>query len=483
MILKLQVTSLVWFLFSWHSNIFARPSIKNPHQVIITANLKGTGFSAVPVDILIPDFLDKKPQEFDFILYDSTTGNFKAIFTLTEPRLMLFFLKEVYVTPGDSINLKYIVLENTDKIYKDTVIVSGSNKTNYQYYTIFRNEYMGLSKNFPTSTLPYTKNKIIKYRDDLTVYYNKIKEQFVLSLKGSQYTNSYKKYVLNDLYNYWANNYLDRLSTADIYNLSPNEREQIKQKLIANADTGSYAFLSALLKLHRMSMNGIEKTYNLKEYQALQRDALKYPPHLKDYLLTADIIDFVKNKRGINNELMLALNTSYKLINSPKYKQKLFYYKQSLADTIEKISIKLDTIQLVDLNNNLTTLGKVISNNINNIVYIDFWASWCIPCRKEMQPLKNLYVANENKKIKYIQISLDTDSNRWKKAVISDGIKFSENYRFINLEDSRKFDNELNYMVIPYYLLIDINGNIELRNAPRPSDPKLKLLLDKAIAN
>ncbi len=475
--LKLQLTGFLFSLFILNASLCAQSNNKKDKQVIITANLKSTDFNSVPVDRLVTDFLDRENQQFDYSSYDSLNGNFKAAFHLSEPRLMLFFLKEVFVTPGDSINVTYRVLDNNPSSYKDTLIVTGDNEKNYQYYTIFRNEYLAEKKNFPKLRSPVTEDEILRYRTELSAYFEKLKPDFITSLEGGLYTKAYKKFVFNDLYNYWLNRYLLVFSDSEAIKLSASETAEFKQRLIANSDTNSSLFLSSLLKLHRTVIK--IKNYDLKEFKELKSDALKYPTYLKDYLLTADIISFSKNKRGFDAELMTTLYEACESIVSEKYRQKLLIYKASLTIPLENLSIKLDTIKLIDINDNITSFGKVISNNVNNVTYIDFWASWCIPCRAQTDPLKSFHKSNDHKDLKYIQISLDTDAGNWKKAVLADGVNFSDQYRFINDKDSWKFNLDPQGIEIPFYLIINKSGQIVISNAPRPGDPILGDLLFK----
>ena len=76
--------------------------------------------------------------------------------------------------------------------------------------------------------------------------------------------------------------------------------------------------------------------------------------------------------------------------------------------------------------------------NINpfkeKFVLIDFWASWCAPCRLGNKKLVKLYSSTNSSKIEIIGISLDTDKTKWLKAIEKDKIEFTQ------LIDPKGFD-------------------------------------------
>lgn len=98
--------------------------------------------------------------------------------------------------------------------------------------------------------------------------------------------------------------------------------------------------------------------------------------------------------------------------------------------------------------------GKLINTKDfgNELLFVNFWASWCAPCREEFKDLKPLS-KEFSKDFKVIAISFDTDEKRWYDAIEKD------NLEWINLIDKESFKGNLakkyNIYSIPSNLLIN----------------------------
>lgn len=92
-------------------------------------------------------------------------------------------------------------------------------------------------------------------------------------------------------------------------------------------------------------------------------------------------------------------------------------------------------------------------------VLIDFWASWCGPCKSEMPNVVKLYKKYQNKNFTVLSVSLDEDPNKWKAAIADWGMSWPNHVSDLkgwksSLPQTYQFDG------IPYTVLVNPEGNV-----------------------
>lgn len=114
-------------------------------------------------------------------------------------------------------------------------------------------------------------------------------------------------------------------------------------------------------------------------------------------------------------------------------------------------------------------------------VYIDVWATWCGPCLREIPFLKEVEKDYGNKNIAFVGISIDEprDYEKWKEMVTEKSLVGTQLMADNNWQSN--FVQEYGILGIPRFILLDPKGNIVAADAPRPSDPELRTLLDSLL--
>lgn len=149
--------------------------------------------------------------------------------------------------------------------------------------------------------------------------------------------------------------------------------------------------------------------------------------------------------------------------------------KMSLNDTYEKnksLVMGMPSPQFVNYENHKGG-NTSLADLKGKYVYIDVWATWCGPCKREIPFLKDVEKKYHGKNIAFVSTSIDVakDYNTWVEMVKNEqlgGIQLMADNNW-----KSKFVTDYSIEGIPRFILVDPNGNIVTADAPRPSDPKL----------
>lgn len=121
-----------------------------------------------------------------------------------------------------------------------------------------------------------------------------------------------------------------------------------------------------------------------------------------------------------------------------------------------------------------------LSDLRGKVVYLDFWASWCGPCMRELPAAKKIEEHFKGQDVVFVKVSIDEDTAAWKNAIAKreiDGINVCE-------PGGWKAPTAVKYAVqgVPSYFLIDRKGKFVTDTTPRPSETEeLMALIEKAL--
>ena len=150
----------------------------------------------------------------------------------------------------------------------------------------------------------------------------------------------------------------------------------------------------------------------------------------------------------------------------------LKYPRTSVSKSFRKQVDELESAYIIFLNSNNGTreAPEISANNPDGkpiklsdlrgkIVLIDFWASWCAPCRKENPTIVKLYEKYKDKDFTILSVSLDQDLINWRGAIKIDGLKWPN-----HVSDLKGWGSEVissyNFDEIPHTVLVNKEGKI-----------------------
>lgn len=132
----------------------------------------------------------------------------------------------------------------------------------------------------------------------------------------------------------------------------------------------------------------------------------------------------------------------------------------------KKIKSTLDSMLAISIGNAAPNFsapspeGKTISlkESLGKVTIIDFWASWCGPCRAENPNVVALYNEYHALGLNIIGVSLDKDAAKWKDAIAKDKLTWSHVSNLKFWEDP--IAKQYNVQSIPATFILDAKGNI-----------------------
>ncbi len=225
-----------------------------------------------------------------------------------------------------------------------------------------------------------------------------------------------------------------------------------------------------LKKAKEVSFVGLDKeTYRLKVNERLDR----HVTFLESY---PDLPSEFINERKASLEKERTYRLEYLEKDYIDSYQSLFdKYEASTADHLKRGKPSPKFVDYRNFEGGTTSLDDFKGQ----YVYIDVWATWCSPCKREIPFLEAFEKEYHDKNIAFVSISIDREKDYayWRQMITD---KNMEGIQLIADKDFKsEFIKEYRAMGVPRFILLDPQGNIVDSHAPRPSKKYLlKQLLD-----
>lgn len=404
---------------------------------------------------------------------DVVDGKFVLEFELTQPEMITFKHGSesggLYLEPGDNVTLT-LDPEQFDETLK--LAGEGAEESNYllakyllnEKYNEKRKDIFSSSPTEFTASMDKIKMENEKHLDTYAKAHQNMNTDFIKNEKSSiLYTWATDKVNYPAYYPYYAGADAPELELEDDYFLFMDKMDLNDEAAFEN--NRKYA------SMVNAYINGIGK----KAGKGLDNLAGMFEA-------TNDKIQSNKIKSGILSKTLTNFLNYNDATGAEKYVD--MFNEMSTDDKQKKAIADAHTTAMKLLKgkpaptfNYTNTEGEEVSleNLKGKSVYVDVWATWCGPCKREIPHLKELEAQyHDNEDIVFMSVSIDKmeDKDKWLKMVEEKELGGVQ----LMADNDWKSSICKDYAIrgIPRFLLIDKNGNIMDKNAPRPSSKEIK---------
>jgi thiol-disulfide isomerase/thioredoxin len=268
--------------------------------------------------------------------------------------------------------------------------------------------------------------------------------------------------------------------TQSRYTYEPYERTFVEN--IDKKDTISNTVLLHLLELgindNYAALNTIAYNDLVDLYMQEKARSAKIDPTLQAYFTFATGNYLQGNTREV---FLTRFISRLKQVDDSIYNPVYKLYDEAVKDTIIKSYVieerkEYQTLQAsgtADVSK-YTTLNEIFSKYRGKVMYVDFWASWCAPCRSEMPNATELKQQLKNKDVVFVYLGYRDKEKVWLKA--REDLAIEGEHYLLSDTLMKEADEAFDITGIPHYAIIDKRGNVVNKHAGRPREVYEQLL-------
>ncbi|RZM22011.1 MAG: AhpC/TSA family protein [Pedobacter sp.] len=238
-------------------------------------------------------------------------------------------------------------------------------------------------------------------------------------------------------------------------------------------------------KLQEMNTTKNQYTAKMAALQKTFEETVAKQPENRDMIMQQMMPRYNEEIKALSDALLkfaqdntssLAGFYAINLLNPAEYEKEMIAYSDKIKSSFNKNEVvtefltRMAGLKAVSVGQNALdfTINNLEGKPVNlsdfkgKYVLLDFWASWCMPCRQENPNIVKAYNAFKDKNFTIIGISLDKDPAAWKKAIQDDNLTWT------HVSDLKDFESPTArlYQIesIPSSFLIDPSGKIIAKN-------------------
>ena len=363
-----------------------------------------------------------------------------AFFSLTQVRKNTITGNMENLSSGDKVYVTSYHASKKAWIVDDSTVVEKDGI--FTITTTDKNEVVHLHFVKAADSLDVNKSYVNVYLENLGKY----------TIEGDAAAPSIKK-IVGGVYNYPSMIELDSLKNkmGDIY-------EQYKS--IRKSDNPDTASMKALMTEYKQIE---EKSNSL------------YDVIIGSYPDDTHSAYILKNNYIITPDNLAMVDSLYNLLGEKAIKSS---YARDVKKNIDNLSSSLVGGEAADFSLTDITTGDTLrlSDKRGSIVLLEFWASWCPPCRASNPHLVELYKKYHPAGLEVIGIATSDKEENWKKAIEDDGLLWHQVNSREEVKGQENIAKRYAVAYIPTSIIVDKEGKIIYRGEPNGVEEMLKTL-------